>query len=153
MQRMKRGLPKNVQETMAKHEAEGDYENQEYTKAVNVFYRKHLCRLPEWPAELTYSIEHVSKSVYGTMNGPNEFTIIGNIRYWDVTSLLGKIHIPTLVLGGKYDEVSPLVARGIHGGVRGSELTIFPNSSHVPFWEERASFTSRVLRFLRSHPD
>jgi proline iminopeptidase len=152
MQRMKRGLPKDVRDTMAKYEAQGDYENQEYVKAVRVFYRKHLCRLPQWPIELTYSMDHTSKPVYGTMNGPNEFTIIGNIRYWDVTSLLGKIRVPTLVLGGRYDEVSPLVARGIHNGIRGSELTIFPKSSHVAFWEERASFMKRVLRFLRSHP-
>jgi proline iminopeptidase len=151
MQRMKRGLPKDVQETMAKYEAEGEYENPEYMKAVMVFYRKHLCRLPEWPAELSYSMEHVSKPVYGAMNGPNEFTIIGNIRYWDVTHLLGTIQVPTLVLGGKYDEVSPLVARGIHKGIGGSELTIFPNSSHVAFWEERGSFMKRVLTFLGNH--
>jgi proline iminopeptidase len=151
MQRMKRGLPRKVRDTMAKYEAEGAYENPEYVKAVMVFYRKHLCRLPEWPAELTYSLEHTSKPVYGTMNGPNEFTIIGNTRYWDVTHLLGTIRVPTLVLGGKYDEVSPLVAREIHKGIRGSELTIFPNSSHVAFWEERGSFMKRVLSFLDGH--
>lgn len=152
MQRMKRNLPRDVQDTLARYEAEGDYENPEYMNAVRVFYKKHLCRLQEWPAELNYSIEHVSKPVYGAMNGPNEFTMIGNTRYWDVTALLGKIHVPTLVLGGRYDEVSPLVARGIHKGIRGSELTIFPNSSHVAFWEERERFMKRVLKFLHSHP-
>jgi proline-specific peptidase len=86
------------------------------------------------------------------MNGPNEFTIIGNTRYWDVTSQLHKIHVPTLVLSGKYDEVSPIVAKEIHMHIRGSELTIFPGSSHTPFWEERASFMKRVLKFMGKHP-
>ena len=152
MERMKRGLPRNVQKTLAKYEGEGDYENPEYLAAVMVFYKKHLCRLDPWPAEVTYSLDHISKPVYGTMNGPNEFTIIGNTRYWDVTDRLRTIRVPTLVLGGKFDEVSPLVAREIREHVRGSELTIFPNSSHLAFWEERESFMERVLRFLREHP-
>jgi proline iminopeptidase len=151
MLRMKRGLPQSVQKTMAKYESTGDYENPAYIEAVMVYYRKHLCRLRDWPKELSYSLDHISKPVYGTMNGPNEFTIIGNIRYWDVTSQLDKIRVPTLVLGGRYDEVSPVVARDIHKHIRGSELTIFPNSSHTAFWEERDAFMKRVLRFLGKH--
>ena len=152
MQRMKRTLPPQVQETMARYEAAGEYEDPEYLKAVMVFYKKFLCRLEEWPAEVAYTLDHVSKPVYGTMNGPNEFTIIGNIRYWDVTEKLSTIHVPTLVLGGRYDEVSPLVAREIHTRIKGSELTIFPSSSHLAFWEERDAFMKRVLRFLAKHP-
>ena len=152
MQRMKKTLPPEAQKTMAKYEAAGDYENPEYLKAVMVFYKRFLCRLDEWPEEVTYSLDHVSKPVYGTMNGPNEFTIIGNIRYWDVTGQLRTLKVPTLVLGGRYDEVSPVVARGIHSGIRGSELTIFPRSSQMACWEERGAVMERVLRFLRKHP-
>ena len=153
MERMKRGLPKDVQATLDRYEALGEYENPEYLQAVMVFYRKHLCRLDPWPTEMSYSLDHISKPVYGTMNGPNEFTILGNTRYWDVTNRLGTIKIPTLVLGGRYDEVSPVVARQIHENIPGSELTTFPNSSHVPFWEERDAFMKRVLKFLSEHPD
>ncbi|MDG6964197.1 MAG: proline iminopeptidase, partial [Nitrososphaerota archaeon] len=82
---------------------------------------------------------------------PNEFTIIGNIRYWDVTSRLRAIRVPALILGGRYDEVSPVVARELHRHIRGSELTIFPKSSHLAFWEERSAFMKRVVRFLGEH--
>jgi proline iminopeptidase len=152
MQRMKRQLSEDVQRTLERYEAAGDYENPEYVKAVMVFYKRHICRLREWPPELTYTLEHTSKSVYGTMNGPNEFTIIGNIRYWDVTSQLHKIRVPTLILTGKYDEVSPVVGKDIHSHIKGSEITIFPKSSHLAFWEEREAFMKRVLRFLGKHP-
>lgn len=152
MLRMKRTLPAEVKKTMERYEAAGEYDDPEYQKAVMVYYKRFLCRLEEWPTEVTYSIEHLSKPVYGTMNGPNEFTIIGNIRYWDVTDELHTIHVPTLVLGGKFDEVSPVVAREIHSHIRGSELTIFPNSSHMAFWEERPAFMKRVVRFLKEHP-
>ena len=150
MDRMKSELPPDVVEVLKKYEAVGDYENPEYLKAVDVFYRKHLCRLPEWPKELVYSLEHISKPVYHTMNGPNEFTIMGNMRYWDVTNQLHTIRIPTLVTGGRYDEVSPKVARSIHKGIKKSKLVTFANSSHLPMWEEREKFITVVQKFLKS---
>ncbi|HUO42462.1 MAG TPA: proline iminopeptidase-family hydrolase [Methylomirabilota bacterium] len=148
MQKMKSQLPDDVQAVMRKYEETGDYENPKYLKAVEVFYRKHLCRLNEWPKELVYSLDHISKPVYLTMNGPNEFTIIGNIRYWDVTHLLHKIHVPTLITGGKFDEVSPVEARSIHRGIKGSRLVTFQKSSHLPMWEERERFMTVVRKFL-----
>jgi len=151
MNRMKNGLPMEVRTTMDKYEAAGDYENPAYSEAVMVFYKKHICRLEKWPKELIYSLEHVSKPVYYTMNGPNEFTIIGNIRYWDVTDKLASIHVPTLVLTGEYDEVSPNVGRAIHRGIRGSKFTVFPGCSHTPFWEDRRAFMRAVSRLLASN--
>jgi proline iminopeptidase len=148
MDRMKRELPKDVQSQMAKYEEAGDYENPAYVAAAMVFYRKHVCRLDPWPKEVTYSLDHVSKPVYYTMNGPNEFTIIGNTRYWDVTDRLRTIRVPTLVLTGKYDEVSPRVGREIRKHIPNSKLVVFPRSSHTPFWEERESFMRTVLGFL-----
>ncbi len=150
MERLKKGLPSDVQATLRKYEAEGEYTNTEYLRAVDVFYRKHLCRLKEWPPELKYSLEHTSTPVYGTMNGPNEFTIVGNIRYWDVSRELHRINVPTLVTGGRYDEVTPKVAKQIHRGIKGSKLALFAGSSHLPMWEEREKYMSEVAGFLNS---
>jgi proline-specific peptidase len=116
-----------------------------------VFYRKHVCRLEKWPKELSYSLDHISKPVYYTMNGPNEFTIIGNTRYWDVTDKLCSITVPTLVLTGEYDEVSPRVGRAIHRNIHGSKLFVFPGCSHTPFWEDRETFMKVLGRFLASN--
>src|SRR3989449_5298925 len=82
---------------IAKYEALEDYRNPKYLAAVDVFYRRYVCRLPVWPREVTYSFEHLSGPVYFTMNGPNEFTIIGTIKDWDVTDQLPRIHVATLV--------------------------------------------------------
>ncbi len=150
MDRLRKELPAATRRTLEKFEAEGDYTSPDYLKAVDVFYRKHLCRLKEWPAELKYSLEHTSQLVYGTMNGPNEFTFIGNMRYWDVSRELGSIRVPALVTGGRYDEVTPKVARQIHNGIKGSKLVVFPNSSHLPMWEERKKYITTVAGFLAS---
>ncbi len=150
MQRLKSELPRDVKRVMKKHEAEGEYENPEYEKAVMVFYRKHLLRLRRWPKEQMYTLAHISKPVYGTMNGPNEFTIIGNTRYFDITGQLHKIRIPTLVTGGKFDEVTPKVARSIHEHIKGSKQVVFQNSSHLPMWEERRAYMETLDRFMGS---
>jgi proline iminopeptidase len=95
-----------------------------------------------------YSFEHISRPVYHTMNGPNEFTIIGTIRDWDVTDQLPKIRLPTLVTVGRYDEVTPRVAESIHRGIRGSKLVRFEKSAHLAMWEERAKYIGVVRDFL-----
>jgi proline iminopeptidase len=150
MERMRTRLPSRVRKTLEKYESLGEYENPEYEKAVMFFYKKHLLRLEVWPPEQEFTMSHISKPVYHTMNGPNEFTIIGNIKYWDVTDRLGEILVPTLVTGGRYDEVSPKVAASIHEGIRGSKRITFEKSSHLPMWEEREKYISALRGFLDS---
>jgi proline iminopeptidase len=133
---------------LARYEARQDYENPRYLEAVMEFYRRHVCRLAVWPREVVYSFEHLSKPVYYTMNGPNEFTIIGTIRDWDVTDQLPRIRLPTLVTVGRYDEVTPRVAKSIHRGIRGSRLVRFEASAHLAMWEERAKYIGVVRDFL-----
>ena len=150
MQRLITHLPRGVQATIAKYEATGDYENPEYLEAASVFYRKYVCRLPVWPREVVYTFEQMSQPVYRTMNGPNEFTIIGTLRDWDVTDRLAKIRLPTLVTVGRYDEVTPRVAESIHRGIRGSRFVRFERSAHLAMWEERAHYIEVVRDFLDS---
>ncbi len=149
MMRMKSELPKDVLATMAKYEEAGEYTDPEFAKVLEPFYKTYFCRLDPWPKELVYSMEHVSPVVYNTMNGPNEFTIIGNIRHWKVSQeQLHTIHVPTLVTCGKYDEVSPKVAKSIHRGIEGSKFVMFQNSSHLAMWEEREKYIQVVTNFL-----
>lgn len=150
MNKLKSKLPKTVKETLEKYEAKGDYHNPEYEKAVTVFYRRHLLRLEKWPKEQEYTIRHMSKPVYYTMNGPNEFTIIGNTKYFDITDKIHSIRVPTLVTGGRFDEVTPKVARSIHSQIKGSKLVIFEKSSHLPMWEEREKYMDTLDKFLGS---
>ena len=150
MQKMKASLPPDVVKTMELYEEAGDYSNVEYQKATQEFLKRYFCRLEEWPKDLQYSLEHLSQSVYITMNGPTEFMIIGGLRYWDVSDQLHKIGVPTLVTCGKYDEVSPKEARNIHKGIRGSKLVVFQNSSHLAIWEERDRYIDVLRKFLDS---
>jgi proline iminopeptidase len=148
MQEMKSELPPDTLAVMEKYESVGEFDNPEYVRTSMGFYRRHVCRLPEWPEELQFTVNNKSAPVYNFMNGPNEFTIIGSMKYWDVTGRLPSIKIPTFVTGGRYDEVSTKVAESIHRGIRGSKKATFENSSHTPFWEEREKYIRAVARFL-----
>jgi len=150
MRRLVRGLPSRTQAVLRKYARRNEFLHPEYEAAVTEFYRRHLCRLWPWPEEVVSSLWRTSRPVYGTMNGPNEFTIVGNIKDIDFTRDLERISVPTLILHGRYDEVTPAVGERMHRRIRGSRFHVFPRSSHVSFWEERAAYMRLVGGFLRA---
>ncbi|MFI0482808.1 alpha/beta fold hydrolase [Actinomadura sp. 9N215] len=110
--RLRSALPPDVQQVLLRHEAAGTTDSAEYLEAVGVYYERHVCRLP-WPLELkaSYLEIHTDPTVYYTMNGPNEFHVIGSLKDWSVIDLLPRIETPTLVLSGRHDEASPETTR------------------------------------------
>jgi len=148
--RLRADLPDDVQATLLAHEAAGTTDSAEYQAAIKVFYRRHLCRLDPWPECLTRSFEKMMRNpeVYYTMNGPSEFHVIGTIKDWDITDRLGEIRVPTLVLGGRYDEATPVITETVHRGIPGSEWVIFEHSSHLPHLEEPERFLQVVCDFF-----
>ena len=141
-------LPDEVQAVIRYHEEKGFTSCPEYLGAVSVFYKRHLCRLDPWPSSIERSFAEMSQIVYETMWGPSEFTCTGRLRDWDVFDRLGEIRVPTLVMGGRYDEIRLDHLQDIHERIRGSELLIFQNSSHTPFHDERELFMDKVNEFL-----
>ena len=131
-------LPPEVQRTLLEHETAGTTDSVEYEDAVQVFYRRHLCRAEPWPDCLSRTFDLMARypEVYHTMNGPSEFHVIGSIKGWDITSRLGEIRVPTLIISGRYDEVLPSVAETVHRGIEGSEMVLFEKSAHCPHLEE-----------------
>lgn len=49
---LRKELPKDVQDTLTKHEKEGTTDSEEYEAAVEVFYKIHVCRLEPWPQDV-----------------------------------------------------------------------------------------------------
>jgi len=146
--RLRAELPADVQQTLLRHEAAGTTDSPAHRDAVMVFYRRHLCRLDPWPECLLRSFARLRHEVYHTMNGPSEFYVIGNLKDWNIIPRLGEIRVPTLVLSGRYDEATPLVAETIQRGIPGSEWVLFDASAHSPHLEEPQRYLAVVERFL-----
>jgi pimeloyl-ACP methyl ester carboxylesterase len=98
---------------------------------------------------LLRSLENLDGNVvYETMNGPNEFYVIGNLKEWDRTDRLGEIEVPTLITVGRYDEITPACAETIHRGIQGSRLRIFEQSGHVAHLKKTNACLRTVADFL-----
>jgi proline iminopeptidase len=71
------------------------------------------------------------------------------IPHYDVTGRLGEIAVPTLVIAGRHDWVTPVSqAEVISGGIEGASLQVFESSGHFPFIEEQPAFLDLVSRFV-----
>jgi L-proline amide hydrolase len=146
--RLRLELPADVQETLTRHEQAGTTDSEEYEAATQVYYDRHVCRLLPYPDYVARSFNQLPNEVYLTMYGPNEFFATGTLKEWDVTPRLGEIDRPTLVISGRYDEATPLIARAVHEGIPGSEWVLFEQSSHVPHVEETERFLEVVGEWL-----
>ena len=139
--RLRRQLPREVQETLLRHEAEGTTTSPDYVAASRVFYARHVCRLEPWPPEVTRTFEAMDAdpTVYHAMNGPTEFHVIGSLRDWTIVDRLDRIAAPTLVISGRHDEATPLVVSPYAERIPGARWRIFEHSSHMPHVEERGA--------------
>jgi proline-specific peptidase len=148
--RLRAELPPEVQATLSKHETAGTTEDPAYQDAMMVFYGRHICRLDPWPDYVNRSLEKFmqSQEVYGTMWGASEFHVTGTLKDWDITHRLNEIRVPALVLGGRYDEVTPALTGALHSGIADSEWIIFENSAHLPHAEETERYMQVVSSFL-----
>ena len=73
---------------------------------------------------------------------------------FNVLNRLGEIAVPTLVMGGRYDWITP-PAQGperIHAGIPNSELIILEDSGHFSFIEEHDKFVSVVSHWIDDLP-
>lgn len=119
-------------------------------EADKEYWRRHVCRLDPEPEALQRTRAKFGKQVYETMWGPNEFTVTGTLKDWDVTDRLGEIDVPALITSGRHDECTPGLVEVLHRGIAGSDWVIFEESSHMPHFEETERYMGVVGAFLDS---
>ncbi|OLS60788.1 proline iminopeptidase-family hydrolase [Pseudomonas putida] len=148
--RLREELPQEVQDTLLRHEAAGDFTAADYIAATRVFYDRHVCRLNPWPDEVarTFAQVDADPTVYHAMTGPNEFHVIGNTKDWTIVDRLPRINVPSLLISGRYDEATPLVVKPYLDLIPGIRWALFENSSHMPHVEERVACMGTVVTFL-----
>lgn len=148
--RLRRELPKNVQEALLRHERDGTTDSEEYQAAMMEYYRRHVCRTEPWPECLMRSFTMMASDpeVYSTLWGSSEFHVTGKLKDYSVLPRLYDVHVPTLLMSGRYDEATPDIVRAVQERIVGAEWRVFENSSHMPHCEEREQFMSTLSDFL-----
>jgi L-proline amide hydrolase len=145
--RLRKELPQDVQETLRHYEEAGTTDETAYEEAMQVYDKRHLCRLDPWPEPLTRT--SVNPEVYNAKWGPSEFHATGTLKEWDIRDRLGEIELSTLVTSGRYDEATAAIAETVHRGIAGSEWVIFEHSSHMAHLEEEDEYRRLVEDFMR----
>jgi proline iminopeptidase len=151
LERLRGALGAETIAMMQRHEAEGTTDHPEYKGAIDVLNYRHVCRLQEWPAAVKRSLDEWNMDPYMAIQGPNEFCYTGSIKDWRRVDQLHRITQPGLVLCGLHDELTPACSRLIHQGLPNSEIKVFPNSSHMPFWEEPEDYFKVLVGFLEKN--
>lgn len=147
--RLKAVLPPAISQTLQHYEASGELHHPDYEAAVLEFYKRHLCRLDPWPEPLLRSVENLEgNAVYETMNGPNEFMLIGNLKDWDRTDRLEEIAVPTLITVGRYDEITPACAETMLHRLPDARMRVFKQNSHMAHLEEPETYLQVISDFL-----
>ncbi len=151
LERLRAALGPETVSMMQKHEAQGTYDHPEYQAAVTILNYRHVCRLPEWPAPVRRSLDDWNMGPYGTMQGPNEFLYIGNLKDWNRIPDLPRVTVPTLITTGEHDELTPACALRMKLALPNAELKVFANASHMPFYENPGDYYPALLDFLSRH--
>ncbi|MFC5053487.1 proline iminopeptidase-family hydrolase [Saccharothrix xinjiangensis] len=148
---LRKALPPGVDEVLRRHEAAGTTHRAEYQEASGVFYQRHVCRLTSLPSDLTATFMELNTNptVYGAMNGPNEFHITGTLKDFSLIPELPSITAPTLVVRGEHDEVTAAAIAPFHELVPGARLEVVPDASHLPHLENPDRFDQVLLEFLK----
>ena len=128
----------------------GNYSSPEFEAANDFFTLQHLARVPMTPdvAEAFGQLAE-NPTVYTAMWGPVEFAPIGSLKTWDVEDRLKNINVPTLLINGKFDEVTPKTQKRLVKKIKRAEWVCLPYSSHLSWVEEPAAWIEAVNEFLK----
>ena len=132
-------------------EAAKDYQNPRYMQLlIPAHYEKHLLRMPfaEWPEPVARSLKHLNADIYIPLQGPSELGASGKLERWDRSGDLGKISVPTLVIGAKYDTMDPAYMEMMSKQVQKGRYLYCPNGSHMAMYDDQQTYMTGVIQFL-----
>jgi 3-oxoadipate enol-lactonase len=76
--------------------------------------------------------------------------LLGMASRDDQTTLLKQIKVPTLILVGRDDAITPLAdSETMHREIAGSKLVVIEGAGHVSNFEQPAIFNDALLNFLK----
>lgn len=115
-------------------------------------YEKHILRMPaaQWPDPLNRSLEHVNLKIYVPLQGPSELGLSGKLLTWDRSADLGKITVPTLTIGARYDTMDPKHMEWMASAVKNGRYLYCENGSHLAMYDDQQAYFTGLIGFIQS---
>jgi len=123
----------------------------DHERVERLYFDAHLYRGPKPRPELERMFAERNVDVYRGMQGPDEWTVTGALRGWDVSDRLQEIEVPTLVIRGRYDMSTDKIAATLVNGIPNAREVVLENSSHTPVLEETDAYLAAVDEFMREN--
>jgi proline iminopeptidase len=133
-------------------EAAEDYANPRYMELlVPNHYEQHILRMPaaEWPDPVNRAFEHINADIYIPMQGPSELGLSGTLVAWDRVAELGRIRVPTLVIGAEHDTMDPAHMEMMAGAVQNGRYLYCPDGSHMAMYDDQETYMRGVIQFMK----
>lgn len=95
-----------------------------------------------------YKARTLEQSDYFNINNENLKKTFINIIDEDLSEDIGKINLPTLIIWGENDQMTPLEdGQIIHRLIRDSKIVVFPNAGHFSYLDEQEKFCQELEKF------
>lgn len=135
-------------------EAARDYENPRYEELLMANYNlDHLLRMPtdQWPEPVNRSFAGLNKKIYVPMQGPSEMGATGGCKLekWDRSMDLGKIKVPTLVIGARHDTMDPAHMKWMSEQFSKGRYLYCANGSHMAMYDDQQTWFTGLIKFLK----
>jgi len=146
---IRRALPPEDLRILEEYETKGEYTAPQYEQVMyRRVYSRCICRLDPWPEPVARMFRHINNQVYNTMQGPNEFVVVGNFKDWNRWHDLSQIRVPTLALGARYDTMSVDDIRRMGSMLPNSRVAIFENGSHLAMYDDQEAYFRHLVDFI-----
>jgi 3-oxoadipate enol-lactonase len=95
-------------------------------------------------------VESIRKIIEATSPLSIAGTLLALAARTDTTPALAAIKVPTLIMVGEHDALTPPSAsEALHKTIKGSELHVIPNAAHMSNLENPSAFNQHLLAFLK----
>jgi len=146
---LRAAMPSDIDSAMKVYEDRGDHLAPEYQQLVmDYLYSKHICRLEPWPEPAIRSLVNLNTQVYNTMQGPSEFTVLGNFKDWDRWADLHRMTMPTLLMVGRHDTMSVADIQRMGSLIPNSQVVVCENGSHWAMYDDQVAYFGALVPFL-----
>jgi proline iminopeptidase len=129
-------------------EAAGNLASPFYRAICTLFYGRHSSR-KTYLAGGGNESEAVNMQIQTALWGPAEFSATGELATWNRLPDLHRVTVPSLVLVGADDYLTPRSAGLIHAHLPDSRMVLFPESGHAPHTDEPEAYFGVVTAFLK----
>lgn len=97
------------------------------------------------------AVESIKSIIRGNTQLGIAGTLIALAARTDTTASLAKITVPTLIMVGEHDTLTPPAAsESMHAAIKGSQLVVVPGAGHVANIENEAVFNQALVSFLKN---